>query len=113
MFKLRAKMNFYDKENPGRLVHPGELLVTKDKSRAENLERLGFATIVEREEENKDNGDAMLTVADVEYPLSKVKTALSEIGVKVASNAGVKAVSEKFSALTDEELSNLKSKLSE
>ncbi len=46
MYTLRAKVNFYDKENPGRLVHSGDLLTTKDEARVKNLLELDFAEVV-------------------------------------------------------------------
>lgn len=46
MYTLRAKVNFYDKENPGRLIHSGELLTTKDETRVKNLLALNFAEVV-------------------------------------------------------------------
>ncbi len=46
MYTLRAKVNFYDKEHPGRLIHSGELLTTNDEVRVKNLLALSFAEVV-------------------------------------------------------------------
>lgn len=46
MYTLRAKVNFYDKEHPGRLIHSGELLTTNDEARVKNLLALNFAEVV-------------------------------------------------------------------
>ena len=46
MYTLRAKVNFYDKEHPGRLIHSGELLTTNDEARVKNLLALSFAEVV-------------------------------------------------------------------
>lgn len=46
MYTLRAKVNFYDKEHPGRLIHSGELLTTNDEARVKNLLNLNFAEVV-------------------------------------------------------------------
>lgn len=46
MYTLKAKVNFYDKEHPGRMMHPGELLTTKDEERVKRLQELNFAEVV-------------------------------------------------------------------
>lgn len=46
MYTLKAKTCFYDKEHPGRMLHPGELLITKDEERVKRLHELNFAEVV-------------------------------------------------------------------
>lgn len=46
MYTLKAKTCFYDKEHPGRMLHPGELLITKDEERVKRLQELNFAEVV-------------------------------------------------------------------
>ena len=46
MYTLKAKTCFYDKEHPGRMLHPGDLLITKDEERVKRLQELNFAEVV-------------------------------------------------------------------
>lgn len=93
MYTLKAKTCFYDKEHPGRMLHPGELLITKDEERVKRLQELNFAEVV--------------TVGSESYPVAVVKEALNAIGVKTAANAGLKAVSKKVSELSEEQAQEL------
>ena len=75
------------------MLHPGELLITKDEERVKRLQELNFAEVV--------------TVGSESYPVAVVKEALNAIGVKTAANAGLKAVSKKVSELSEEQAQEL------
>ena len=49
----------------------------------------------------------VVTVGSESYPVAVVKKALNAIGVKTAANAGLKAVSEKVSELSEEQVQEL------
>lgn len=63
--------------------------------------------------EAADDEPAAPTVAfgEEEYPLAAMKVALEAIGVSVAKNAGVPAVTKAIGALTEEQAESLKSVL--
>ena len=116
MYTLKAKTCFYDKEHPGRMLHPGELLITKDEERVKRLQELNFAEVVTvdqpeapKEEPVKEPEEVaeVVTVGSESYPVAVVKEALNAIGVKTAANAGLKAVSKKVSELSEEQAQEL------
>ena len=153
MYTLRAKVNFYDKEHPGRLIHSGELLTTNDEARVKNLLALNFAEVVtvdkpeapkgepvkgaeeapaeaqneapakeaeaeteakkaaETEEKEPEEAAEVVTVGSESYPIAVVKKALNAIGIKTAANAGLKAVSQKVSELSEEQAQELAKEL--
>lgn len=144
MYTLRAKVNFYDKEHPGRLIHSGELLTTNDEARLKNLLALNFAEVVtvdnpeapkgepvkgaeeapaeaqneapakeaaETEEKEPEEAAEVVTVGSESYPVAVVKKALNAIGIKTAANAGLKAVSQKVSELSEEQAQELAKEL--
>ena len=144
MYTLRAKVNFYDKEHPGRLIHSGELLTTNDEARLKNLLALNFAEVVtvdnpeapkgepvkgaeeapaeaqneapakeaaETEEKEPEKVAEVVTVGSESYPVAVVKKALNAIGIKTAANAGLKAVSQKVSELSEEQAQELAKEL--
>ena len=136
------------------MLHPGELLITKDEERVKRLQELNFAEVVtvdqpeapkeepvkeaveapaeaqneapaeEAEAETEAKEEAaeraaeaeakepeevaeVVTVGSESYPVAVVKKALNAIGVKTAANAGLKAVSEKDSELSEEQAQEL------
>ena len=131
MYTLRAKVNFYDKEHPGRLVRSGELLATNDDVRVKKLLDMNFAEVVavdrpetpevesandasETPEESRNDAPAkesaeaeVVAVGSESYPVAAVKEALKSVGVKTAINAGLKAVSKKVSELPEEQVREL------
>lgn len=121
MYTLRAKVNFYDKEHPGRLIHSGELLTTNDEARVKNLLALNFAEVVtvdnpeapkkEPVKEAEETPAEVVTVGSESYPVAVVKKALNAIGIKTAANAGLKAVSQKVSELSEEQAQELAKEL--
>ena len=144
MYTLRAKVNFYDKEHPGRLIHSGELLTTNDEARLKNLLALNFAEVVtvdnpeapkgepvkgaeeapaeaqneapakeaaETEGKEPEEAAEVVTVGSESYPVAVVKKALNAIGIKTAANAGLKAVSQKVSELSEEQAQELAKEL--
>lgn len=113
---------FNDKENPGKVIKPGETLTTDDLARVNNIVRQGLGEIksVEAVDENAKqnpgnagNAGNAVSVLGTEYDLAKVKEALNAIGVKVAANAGLANVQKKVTELTDEQANALTAKLSE
>lgn len=116
IFTLLVLALFNDKENPGKVIKPGETLTTDDLARVNNIVRQGLGEIksVEAVDENaKQNPGNAVSVLGTEYDLAKVKEALNAIGVKVAANAGLANVQKKVTDLTDEQANALTAKLSE
>lgn len=98
------------------MLHPGELLITKDEERVKRLQELNFAEVVTvdqpeapKEEPVKEPEEVaeVVTVGSESYPVAVVKEALNAIGVKTAANAGLKAVSKKVSELSEEQAQEL------
>lgn len=122
IFTLLVLALFNDKENPGKVIKPGETLTTDDLARVNNIVRQGLGEIksVEAVDENAKqnpgnagNAGNAVSVLGTEYDLAKVKEALNAIGVKVAANAGLANVQKKVTDLTDEQANALTAKLSE
>jgi len=128
MYQLKAKVNFYDKEHPGVLLHPGELLSTKSEERVKDLVARGFAEIVstpvtpaeqpavaEKGSETEIQTEAPAEQGNVvvvsEDNLADVRQALNAIGVKTAGNAGLKKVAEKVAELSEAQMAELKEQL--
>ena len=121
IFTILVLAMFNDKENPGKVLKPGETLITDDLERVNKIVRLGLGEIkgveaVDGETAKKEGGknsDNLVSVLDSKYDLAKVKVALKEIGVNVAANAGLANVQKKVTELTDEQANALSAKLSE
>jgi len=139
MYQLKAKVNFYDKEHPGVLLHTGELLSTKSEARAKDLVERGFAEIVSVPEAPKQKEEAPVVSSEAEAPvkeveaepeaeteapeqkeeavevtdnnLADVRQALNAIGVKTAQNAGLNKVADKVAELSEAQMAELKLKL--
>lgn len=120
IFTILVLAMFNDKENPGKVIKPGETLVTDDLERVNKIVRMGLGEIKgveavdgETAKNEGGTGDNQVSVLDSKYDLAKVKVALNAIGVKVAANAGLANVQKKVTELTDEQASTLSAKLSE
>ncbi len=130
VFVISVLVAFRDKENPSRLLKPGDSLETEDLRRVNDIVSRGLGVIGEfkavkvesedsasqSEEESapgKEEEKQIVSVLDSEFELSKVKEGLGVIGVKVAANAGAGAVAKKVASLSEEQAKELFAKLSE
>lgn len=120
IFTILVLAMFNDKDNPGKVLKPGETLITDDLARVNNIVRQGLGEIKgveavdgETAKNEGGTGDNLVSVLDSKYDLAKVKVALKEIGVNVAANAGLANVQKKVTELTDEQANALSAKLSE
>lgn len=130
VFVISVLVAFRDKENPSRLLKPGDSLETEDLRRVNDIVSRGLGVIGEfkavevesedsasqSEEESapgKEEEKQVVSVLDSEFELAKVKEGLGVIGVKVAANAGAGAVAKKVASLSEEQAQELFAKLSE
>jgi hypothetical protein len=134
VFVISVLVAFRDKENPSRLLKPGDSLETEDLRRVNDIVSRGLGVIGEfkavevesedsasqseeesapGEEEEKQKQKQVVSVLDSEFELAKVKEGLGVIGVKVAANAGAGAVAKKVASLSEEQAKELFAKLSE
>ena len=130
VFVISVLVAFRDKENPSRLLKPGDSLETEDLRRVNDIVSRGLGVIgafkaVEVESEDsasqseeesapgKEEEKQVVSVLDSEFELAKVKEGLGVIGVKVAANAGAGAVAKKVASLSEEQAQELFAKLSE
>ena len=120
LFVILVLGMFNDKENPGKILKPGDSLTTDDLERVNNIVSQGLGKIKsveavggETARNEGGTGENLVSVLDSKYDLAKVKVALNAIGVKVAANAGLANVQKKVTELTDEQASTLSAKLSE
>lgn len=111
-FVLIALVVFIDKATK-KIIQPGALLQTDDLARVNDLVKRGLCSIkeVETSAEEGANGADLVEIQGNSYPVADVKAALSEIGAGVNANAGVKGVTNKVAALSEEELAKLQEKL--
>lgn len=126
VFVISVLVAFRDKENPSRLLKPGDSLETEDLRRVNDIVSRGLGVIGEfkavevesedsasRSEEEEEKQKQVVSVLDSEFELAKVKEGLGVIGVKVAANAGAGAVAKKVDSLSEEQAKELFAKLSE
>ena len=130
VFVISVLVAFRDKENPSRLLKPGDSLETEELRRVNDIVSRGLGVIGEfkavevesedsasqSEEESapgKEEEKQVVSVLDSEFELAKVKEGLGVIGVKVAANAGAGAVAKKVASLSEEQAQELFAKLSE
>ena len=122
VFALIALILFKDKITK-EIINPGENLQTDDLARVNDLVKRGLCEItsVDYSEENgsdtgEDSGSNNAKLVEFQgatYSLDIVKTALKEIGAGVNTNAGVKGVSDKLAALSEDQIAQLQEKLTE
>ena len=120
LFLILVLKEFTDKEDAKHLLRPGDVLKTPDIDRVNNILAMGLGKIqgvepVEQGNAGSGDGDSakVVSVGENEYELSKVISALNEIGVKTAGNTGVAKVSEKVAELDESQVAELIGKLSE
>lgn len=120
IFTLTALAIFKDKIT-NEIIQPGGTLQTGDLTRVNDLVKRGLCEIVSVENpvleqpgtgDNSGNVDAKLVeFQGAQYSLDDVKAALKEIGAGVNANAGIKGVSDKLAALSEDQISLLQEKL--
>ena len=120
IFTLIALIVFKDKIT-NEIIQPGGTLQTDDLTRVNDLVQRGLAKIVSVDNpvldeqgagDNSGNADAKLVeFQGAQYSLDDVKAALKEIGAGVNANAGVKGVSDKLAALSEDQIAQLQEKL--
>lgn len=120
IFTLIALAFFKDKIT-NEIIQPGGTLQTDDLTRVNNLVKRGLCEIVSVDNpvldeqgagDNSGNADAKLVeFQGAQYSLDDVKVALKEIGAGVNANAGVKGVSDKLAALSEDQIAQLQEKL--
>lgn len=120
IFTLIALIVFKDKIT-NEIIQPGGTLQTDDLTRVNDLVQRGLAKIVSVNNpvldeqgagDKSGNADAKLVeFQGAQYSLDDVKAALKEIGAGVNANAGIKGVSDKLAALSEDQISQLQEKL--
>lgn len=120
VFTLIALMLFKDKITK-EIINPGEKLQTDDLDRVNDLVKRGLCEIASvdySEEDGSDTGEdsgsdnaKLVEFQGATYSLDVVKAALKEIGAGVNANAGVKGVSDKLAALSEDQIAQLQEKL--
>ena len=103
------------------IINPGEKLQTDDLDRVNDLVKRGLCEITSvdySEEDGSDTGEdsgsdnaKLVEFQGATYSLDVVKAALKEIGAGVNTNAGVKGVSDKLAALSEDQIAQLQDKL--
>lgn len=105
------------------IINPGEKLRTDDLDRVNDLVKRGLCEIasVDYSEEDGSGSDTgedsgsdnakLVEFQGATYSLDVVKAALKEIGAGVNTNAGVKGVSDKLAALSEDQIAQLQEKL--
>ena len=120
IFTLIA-LEFFKDKITNEISQPGGTLQTDDLTRVNNLVKRGLCEIVSVDNpvldeqgagDNSGNADAKLVeFQGAQYSLDDVKVALKEIGAGVNANAGVKGVSDKLAALSEDQIAQLQEKL--
>ncbi len=128
-FKLKAVQTFRDVEDHRTLHTPGSVVSTQKVERVNDLIKRGLAVLVSCEAAKveapapetpaADANGAVKAEADpkkvqfngAEYDPQVIKEALISAGVAVAPNAGVKGLTSKIEALTEEQKTALAEKL--
>ncbi len=113
--QLKVLKEFTDKHDLSVRYKPGDVLVSDDVERIDNLIERGLCSVVsvksdapiEEEKSQTETKPKTVMVDGSEYPLAKVKVALEALGVDVAKNAGVAAVVKEVDALTEQQQAQL------
>ena len=98
MYTLKAKTCFYDKEHPGRMLHPGELLITKDEERVKRLQELNFAEVVTVDQPEAPKKETVKEA--VEAPAEAQNEAPAEEAAEQAAEAEAKEPEEVAEVVT-------------
>lgn len=120
VFTLIALILFKDKITK-EIINPGENLQTDDLARVNDLVKRGLCEIASVDysaengsdtgEDSGSNNAKLVEFQGATYSLDIVKAALKEIGAGVNANAGVKGVSDKLAALSEDQIAQLQEKL--
>lgn len=120
VFTLIALILFKDKITK-EIINPGENLQTDDLARVNDLVKRGLCEIASVDysaengsdtgEDSGSNNAKLVEFQGATYSLDIVKAALKEIGAGVNTNAGVKGVSDKLAALSEDQIAQLQEKL--
>ena len=120
VFTLIALILFKDKITK-EIINPGENLQTDDLARVNDLVKRGLCEIASVDYSKEDGSDTgedsgsnnakLVEFQGATYSLDIVKAALKEIGAGVNANAGVKGVSDKLAALSEDQIAQLQEKL--
>lgn len=110
--KLKVLTPFKDKLNHKKVYKVGDILVTEDLERINDLAARGLCAIASLDNEAKSDLPAMVTFEQKEYPLADIKAALEAIDIPMAANAGSKGVTKVLAILTKEQVAALSTVLS-
>ena len=93
----------------GRVLSPGDVVVTTDIDRINALVKGGYCEITSLEDVPVDvnTGSGVIEFQGTEFSLDEVKAALGAINVSVAANAGIKGVSNALGKLSEEQAATL------
>ena len=89
----------------------GEPVKGAEEAPAEAQNEAPAKEAAETEEKEPEEAAEVVTVGSESYPVAVVKKALNAIGIKTAANAGLKAVSQKVSELSEEQAQELAKEL--
>lgn len=106
MFGLKVLKPLTDKYDPEKKYKVGDVLLTDEINRVNNLVARGICVIESIKpvaEKTATEGSAKIQLLDKEFEVGVVKAALASIGVDIAKNAGVTGVTKKLSELTEEQ----------
>lgn len=108
--KLKVIKPFNGRDE-GKVLSPGDVVVTTDIDRINALVGRGYCEITSLEDESSledanTDGD-IVELQGVEYSLVDVKAALSAIGAPVSGNAGIRGVSNALDKLSEEQIAAL------
>lgn len=106
--KLKVIKPFNGRDE-GKVLSPGDVVVTTDIDRINALVGRGYCEITSLEDESEDanTGSDVVELQGVEFSLVDVKAALSAIGAPVSGNAGIKGVSNALDKLSEEQIAAL------
>ena len=89
----------------------GEPVKGAEEAPAEAQNEAPAKEAAETEEKEPEEAAEVVTVGSESYPVAVVKKALKAIGIKTAANAGLKAVAQKVSELSEEQAQELAKEL--
>ena len=101
--KLEVLVPFTDKNDRTVRYKKGDTVAFDDIDRINDLIARGVCRLVAIEDDAPvASATNEIAIGDKAYPLAAVKVALEAVGVAVAKNAGVPAVTKALDALTEE-----------
>ncbi|MCX4301715.1 MAG: hypothetical protein OSJ35_05735 [Alistipes sp.] len=106
--KLEVLVPFTDKNDRTVRYKKGDTVAFDDIDRINDLIARGVCRLVAIEDDAPvTSATNEIAIGDKAYPLAAVKVALEAVGVAVAKNAGVPAVTKALDALTEEQTAAL------